>query len=788
MPNDTVFSLPSEFDSPSEKIKTEWGLKYAQGIIALADFKERSDGLNDKHGAWMDSQKYARGEHDISELRRRAIPTETEWMALPFNIGTPAPKLIRILQENIYGHPYKPNVDIFDSHSHSRLEKKKNELLAKMSLGKLVNQLKGEGLLPDEMRFSKLDNAPKDEHEVEMYLKTNSKVIEQIAIEKLIRRSFSNAQMSQVERKIVENLVQISFVGVRTGIDSKGCFFVEHLTPQNSITSYCENEDFSDMVYAGHITTITVGELREKMPDLNDDELLNIVRSNAGRRLKQDYGLDFGTRRYFNLTTTERTRMEGIRLQVFNFETLQSDRTTYVEKELETGGFDIKKRSKDYKTEDPKRKIHKGIVERIYEGKFIMNTQYMMEWGLKPNVAYKVRKGKTVHKPCFSYIFYSPGMLEMQSKSIVEEIKPNIDKMLILEIKMLHFLALAKPPGFSFDHSAIVAAINGMGMEGVDPKTIIEMSMWTGDIHYASRDETGQPILQPGQLPITFNPSTVDQAIERFAQLWNYELDKVKEIMGMNDAVDSSTPDTRRLKSVNEQAMRAHKTAIRSLQNAYLSVVKQIAERCAYFQQLAIKNGTQTDEMRDLLSDPEFAVLNAKEIGELMFNISIELLPDDEEKNAILQDVSIGLQQGVIDMEDALIIRRVLDESVDKAIEVFSLRVQRRRQMLQEQAQQQQQMQMQAEQAKLQGEAQKEQMIMQLKGQLEELTKGLEGQSIVLKEEEARKTLVLKNDLDKELVEHSAKVNAMYNWDKETQSTAPRAAGRIEPSTPTPRI
>src|SRR5690554_451454 len=125
MQSKKVFNFPNEFDSPNEKIKTEWGLQMAKAIIAHANRKEQNDGLNDIHAVWQSNQKYARGIHDIDEIRRRAIPTEVEWMSLNFNIGTPAPKLIRIMQESIYNHDYIPKIEIFDSHSHSRLEKKK---------------------------------------------------------------------------------------------------------------------------------------------------------------------------------------------------------------------------------------------------------------------------------------------------------------------------------------------------------------------------------------------------------------------------------------------------------------------------------------------------------------------------------------------------------------------------------------------------------------------------------------------------------------------------------------
>jgi hypothetical protein len=313
-----------------------------------------------------------------------------------------------------------------------------------------------------------------------------------------------------------------------------------------------------------------------------------------------------------------------------------------------------------------------------------------------------------------------------------------------------------------------------------------EIKAWTGDIYYASRDEMGNPILQPGQKPIEFQPSTLDQAIERFALLWNNELEKVKDIIGVNDAVDASTPDKKALVGVREQAIAGHKASVRYLQTEYLEMMREVSDRAAYYQQLAIKEGIQTDEMRDLLSNPEFAVLEAKKIGELMYNMQIELLPDAAEKQQLMGRIEIALQQGLIGVDDLLSIQRTMDESIEKAEEVFQLRVEKRKAEAQEQQAQQQQMEMQREQAKMQGEAQKEQAIIEMKMRLAELEKQLEAQNLGVKGEEERKTLATEFELKKELVSHSEKMKALYGYDKSKEVTAPKAAGQVEPATPRP--
>jgi hypothetical protein len=322
-----------------------------------------------------------------------------------------------------------------------------------------------------------------------------------------------------------------------------------------------------------------------------------------------------------------------------------------------------------------------------------------------------------------------------------------------------------------------------MGLEGVDPAQIIEQMSWTGNLPFASRDEMGNQILLPGQKPVEFTPSQVDPALERFAILWTAELDKVKEILGMNSAVDASSPDKRLGLGVQELAANAYRTSIRALQNSYLNGIKKIAERAAYFQQLAIKEGTVTDEIRDLLSDPEFELLKTKEISELMFNVEIELLPSQQEREQVLQDVQVAIQQGVIGLDDALMVRRALDKSIEKAEELLRYNIEKTKREAQKQKEAEQQMLMQQEQMKAEQEARAKAFDAESEMNIEEAKKLLERENKALEEEERRKTLSLEYELKMELLKEDARLKALYDKSVADTEMAPKIAGRIEPST-----
>jgi hypothetical protein len=756
---DNLGNFPSPFVSPEEKKDPAWGCRYAKAIWSSADSRSYSFKFN-QNDRIIVNRKFAEGLHSVEPYKSRALPSETEYITLQYNTNTPAPKLLRIMKENIYSHPYKPKAVLYDSFSHSKLEEKKNVLLGKMHMSNMLKQMKAEGLVPANMEFKGLEGAPKDEEETEALLSTNAKIIEQIAIEKLINKSFRRNNFTQIERKAVSDLVDIKLACVYTSLDENYNTCIKYIDPLKLITSYCENEDFSDMQHIGHIEYITIGELRKRAPMLGHDELLRIARLNVGKRVNSGNGLGFGRENYFQLTDFQRSCLESVMIEVFCFEVMQGDTMAFVEKSLNYGDISFKKRSFDYeppKDPEAKKKVHKGVINRIYKGEWLVGTDHMLEWKLKPNVIRKIRGGKFDEKPCFSYVLRAPGMLNMENKSVVEEMIPHIEAMIIYSIKIQHWVAIASPPGFDMDISKVIPALRGMGIEGLKPLDAIEIKRQLGFGMFSSMAEDGSMI--PSQGPgITPSASSIDAGLMNLVALYNNELAKCKEIIGINDAVDASQPDKRALVGVQQMAVQAHKSAIRNLQNSYLDMIKEIAERAAYGQQMAIQAGVETDEIKELLSDPEIRVVKSIEIGEIMFNVDIELLPDQHEKEQLMMDIQGALQQGSLGFEDAMMVKRLMNESVEKAEVQLRYRIEKRARQAQEQQQAMMQQEMQMEQQKLQAMAQLEQQKMQLEIEKESAKKDLELRNSIELEVQKRETLTLEMEGKKELLRLAAEL------------------------------
>jgi len=138
----------------------------------------------------------------------------------------------------------------------------------------------------------------------------------------------------------------------------------------------------------------------------------------------------------------------------------------------------------------------------------------------------------------------------------------------------------------------------------------------------------------------------------------------------------------------------------------------------AFIQSIGVHNVATLEEMSNLhLYD---------------FGIFIELMPDDEEKAMLENNIQMALQQQTIDLEDAIDVREI--NNVKLANEVLKIR--RKRKMEMDQAMKEQNIQAQAQanaqqqQAAAQMEIQKQQALTQSEAQIEQLKAQLEAQKL----------------------------------------------------------
>tara|TARA_Y100001963_G_C6656820_1_gene388471 strand:- start:35 stop:919 length:885 start_codon:yes stop_codon:yes gene_type:complete len=197
----------------------------------------------------------------------------------------------------------------------------------------------------------------------------------------------------------------------------------------------------------------------------------------------------------------------------------------------------------------------------------------------------------------------------------------------------------------------------------------------------------------------------------------------IRDVTGLNEARDGSVPDAKALVGVQKLAAANSNTATRHVLQSMLYLTAEVAEclslrisdiveysptKNAFIQAIGAHNVATLEEIKNLyLHD---------------FGIFIELLPDEEEKQLLENNIQIALSKELIDLDDAIDLREVRNLKLANQL----LKVKRRNKMLRDQQMQQQNIQAQAQanaqqqQVAAQAEMQKNQAKTQAEGQLEQ--------------------------------------------------------------------
>jgi len=173
-------------------------------------------------------------------------------------------------------------------------------------------------------------------------------------------------------------------------------------------------------------------------------------------------------------------------------------------------------------------------------------------------------------------------------------------------------------------------------------------------------------------------------------------------------------PEKDTLVGLQKMAVNASNTATRHLMQASLWLTVRTCENISLKIADSLKNPLTLNSLKSSISTYNVATLS--EIQNLPlhdFGIYLELEPEEEEKAMLEQNIQMSIQQGGIDLEDAIDIRRIrnLKLANDVLKQKRKEKIQRQQQQQMQVAQAQEQAKAQAAQAIAEAEMQKQQAL-----------------------------------------------------------------------------
>jgi hypothetical protein len=247
------------------------------------------------------------------------------------------------------------------------------------------------------------------------------------------------------------------------------------------------------------------------------------------------------------------------------------------------------------------------------------------------------------------------------------------------------------------------------------------MYFQTGSIVGRSMTQDGD--MNPGKVPIQeLNSSNGMAKIQSLISTYQYYLQMIRDVTGLNEARDGSQPDKDALLGLQKLAVAQSNTATRHILDAGLYLTLRACENIS----LRVADSLQFELLNESLvnSISLYNVATLEEIKDIHlydFGIYLELEPDEEEKMTLENSIQIALKTNSITLSDAIDIRQVSNLRLANQM----LKLKQKQKAAEDNRQQQQMLQAQAQANAQQAEAsalaevQKREAIAQTELQLE---------------------------------------------------------------------
>ena len=712
--------FPSQVASDQEKMSFEYGRQVGRAIQSewfggnSGNVRFQSN-QNSFHGLRL----YARGEQPIQKYKDElSVNGDLSYLNLDWKPVPILSKFVDIVVNGIADRSFDVKAYSQDPYGVEKRTAYMDSIIRDMQAQE-INDYAAEAFGINLYENDK-ENLPGSKEELELHMQLSYKQGIEIAEEIAINTLFDGNNYDLAKRRVYYDLTTIGIGAVKNTFSESEGVVIDYVDPANLVYSYTESPYFEDIYYVGEVKNIPINELKKQYPQLDQAQLDKIKAAGSYNNTTSWNQFNDGADRGYDSNT--------VQVLYFNYKTYMNE--VYKVKETATGGLKAIPRDDQFNPPIDSEGFAKASrsLEVLYEGAMILGPSMLLEWGMAKNM---VRPKSDYNKVKMNYSIVAPRMYRGRIESIVSRCTGFADMIQLTHLKMQQVLSKMMPDGVYMDADGLAEIDLGNGTN-YNPQEALNMFFQTGSV--IGRSFTQEGDMNPGKVPIQpLQTGAGGQKLQTLIQTYNYYLQMIRDVTGLNEARDGSSPDSRALVGVQKLAAANSNTATRHILDAGLFLTADTAEGLS----LRISDILEYSPSREAFIQKigGFNVATLSELTELHlydFGIMLELSPDDEEKGMLENNIQTALSAGLIDLEDAIDIREV--KNLKLANQLLKLRrkkkLERDQQMQQENIQAQAQANAQAQQVAAQAEVQKDQALFQTKAQLEQMKAQIDQQKM----------------------------------------------------------
>ena len=257
-----------------------------------------------------------------------------------------------------------------------------------------------------------------------------------------------------------------------------------------------------------------------------------------------------------------------------------------------------------------------------------------------------------------NYVLSAPRMYQGRIESLVSRTTGFADMIQLTHLKLQQVISRLVPDGVYVDVDGLAEVDLGNGTN-YNAQEALNMYFQTGSIVGRSLTQDGD--LNRGKVPIQeLQSSSGISKIQSMIQTYQYYLQMIRDVTGLNEARDGSTPAKDALVGLQKLAAANSNTATRHILQSLMYLTVRTCENIS----LRAADMVQFPLTREALigSINTFNTHTLEEVSKLAlhdFGIFLDLEPEEEDKANLEKTIQIALQKESITLADSIDIRQI---------------------------------------------------------------------------------------------------------------------------------
>lgn len=663
-PQEGLSTYPSHTIDPRKK-DYKWILQYVRAAYNDSRGYMLNGVLNTGSFKMSEIKMYSMGKQSVDKYKKLFSPgnsTNESWRAIDWTPPGFMCKFRDIAISKLLQKQFDIQAYAVDPLARSEEDAFFDKMKVKIIMRDAARQAGSE--LADSPLLQPQPGEPEDLEQLEIAKEYGYKHVMAMEAEEAAQLIMAQNNFEEKRKNTVTNSVDFGIGGYAPWIDENGMVKFREINPEYLGLSYCEKPDFSDLIHWFEVVPTYIADLA---PYYTKEQLDDICKKTSGKNGNpNNYSPVNG---YFNQAwnkfkvfvakikflswndTVYKNEVDGRGNQRFGKSAYENTQFLAVDSGGQIGEMDDSYNtpiSEQGEEGQATPKFIKSCKKVVYKASWIIDTEYMHDWGLKEN---QNRKLSSWWDTDLDIQLYGWNFYKMQFSGLTERLIPLEDKACMTWYNLQNLANKLIPYLINIDFNAVEAVNFGKGGQKAKPTEIIDFIFSNFVVPYRSTDLLSR---NPNYKPVSIEATGQLAAFSQLYEELQHTIEMMRQVTGLNEVTDGSTINQKTLNGATEAMQQSTNNALYLISLADKNLTQRLADAIVQKVQIAVKLGKVEGYAKALGSSTvKFFQINP-DISLHELGIFLEEAPTQVQREQLWQQVSIKESQGLLTVGDQI--------------------------------------------------------------------------------------------------------------------------------------